>query len=753
MNTDGMLALDLQTAPGKPTTKWFTARGCVVEDGPLRRVYLGGSLIGEYSQDDHTTRNLLMTCCAEEPRIRRGKLASAFGVSTELLRQLMLQRQKEGLEGVANRRRKGAPRKVTARLRVQIEELFESGMTIKEAHAKLRRSRKKVSQSSVGAVHREWKLRQEQEQPVCAATAEGSEATRVEAQRALRLVQPATDSIEEGTITERRVEHEHQDEEALVIAAEDEIAPADVPDELGIRPVAPMSAQHVQHLGVWLLLAVLKTWDIYDRAQRALAAGSRMRSSTLRIALDALIAALAIGQRCAEGVRRVATPTAGTLLRSSRCPSAPWVRSVAGSAAAKGGAARFHVDVASHFVAEATARGEAAVPVVFYVDNHLRPYTGQRAIRKGWRMQDRRARPGVTDYYVHDESGRPVLRVDVPEHDHLTQWLPPLATLLRDTLGPDERVLVAFDRGGAFAENLTTLRSLGVDFVTYERKPYRRYLRSAFEQSFVCDDERVLVHDTRANLGKGRGRVRRIALLMEDGSQVNLLAVSELPAEDLYRIARGRWRQENGFKHGNERWGQNQLDGRTTEPVPPHWVIPNPARSQLDRAIRIARAREGRLRCDIAQLEPGAPRLAKLEAELERTVRDLEEFEAARPAFPKHAPLAETPLAGKLVRHRGEYKMWIDSVRIACANAEAELAGMLGPLMPRPAEAKKTLANVFSAPGDVGVSPRRISVTLRPAGTAAERKAMTAFLRGVSAMRLSLPGDEQRRPLTFRAQY
>ena len=47
--------------------------------------------------------------------------------------------------------------------------------------------------------------------------------------------------------------------------------------------------------------------------------------------------------------------------------------------------------------------GELAI---FY-DNHLRPYTGQHTLRKGWRMQDRRVLPGSTDYYVHDEDGQP----------------------------------------------------------------------------------------------------------------------------------------------------------------------------------------------------------------------------------------------------------------------------------------------------------------------------------------------------------
>jgi hypothetical protein len=60
---------------------------------------------------------------------------------------------------------------------------------------------------------------------------------------------------------------------------------------------------------------------------------------------------------------------------------------------------------------------------VFYIDTHLRPYTGKRVIRKGWRMQDKRVRPGITDYYVHDEDGRPLMRVDVPSHDSLPFWI------------------------------------------------------------------------------------------------------------------------------------------------------------------------------------------------------------------------------------------------------------------------------------------------------------------------------------------
>jgi hypothetical protein len=43
---------------------------------------------------------------------------------------------------------------------------------------------------------------------------------------------------------------------------------------------------------------------------------------------------------------------------------------------------------------------------------------------------------------------------------------------------------------------------------------------------------------------------------------------------------------------------------------------------------------------------------------------------------PTHAPVEETALAGKLVRHTGQLKRIIDVIRIVCANVEPELAAL-----------------------------------------------------------------------------
>jgi hypothetical protein len=166
-------------------------------------------------------------------------------------------------------------------------------------------------------------------------------------------------------------------------------------------------------------------------------------------------------------------------------------------------------------------------------------------------MQDKRVLPGATDYYVHNEDGRPVFRLDVPSNDSLTAWLSPVTALLRAGLGEQQRILVAFDRAGAFPEQMVRLRQSGVEFVTYERRPYPLLSPSAFDEEVLVhkegakEPEVIGVHESHnKNLGKGRGRVRRIALRMPDGRQVNLLAVSEEPKERLVEVMLGRWVQD-----------------------------------------------------------------------------------------------------------------------------------------------------------------------------------------------------------------
>jgi hypothetical protein len=498
----------------------------------------------------------------------------------------------------------------------------------------------------------------------------------------------------------------------------------------------------MQHAGTWLMLAMLAKLGLPTAVSRA--NSGRLDETSLRVAIDATVIALTLGQSCVEGVRRIATPTSSTLLRATQCPSPDAVRCTIRRLATDGGANAIHLGMLSTYLEQERS--------VFYVDNHLRPYTGKRAVRRGWRMQDKRVRPGITDYYVHDEDGRPLFRIDVPSHDSLTQWLGPITSLLRKIVGDGQRILVAFDRAGAFPQAMKELRVEGFEFVTYERRPFPTLAGSAFVQTAIVGDERIAFAETRTNLGGGRGRVRRISIREADGHQVNLLAVSGLNGARLIEIMRNRWRQENGFKHGVERWGINQLDRRRTHAYPPDTIVPNPARRRLDRALRAACIRDGDARRLLAELPTDHPRRARIQRDLSEAIALRRELEADRAKTPSHAPLQATELRNVLVRHDGSVKLVLDTLRIACSHVEAELAAAIAPHLPKPREAKKTLANLFAAPGRIRVGLRTVTVDLVPAATRPERLAFRAMLDRINGFGLTLPGDARSRRLRFRSQ-
>lgn len=198
--------------------------------------------------------------------------------------------------------------------------------------------------------------------------------------------------------------------------------------------------------------------------------------------------------------------------------------------------------------------------------------------------------------------------------------------------------------------------------------------------------------------------------------------------------------------------GASTSSTRATAPYDPATIVPNPARRRLDRALRLARAQEGDARRLLADPSTKGPRRERAEAELAESVAMQTELVAQRPSMPSRVALCESELAEVLVKHEPTYKLLIDTVRIACANAESELAALVGAHLRKPAEAKQVVRNVFVAPGDVVVSPVSVTVKLSPAGTRTELDAIAAMLDDINARRLALPGDRAGRRVRFQLQ-
>src|SRR5664280_1132388 len=111
---------------------------------------------------------------------------------------------------------------------------------------------------------------------------------------------------------------------------------------------------------------------------------------------------------------------------------------------------------------------DPAADPVYFVDDHFVPDSGARPVGKGWNTNRRHAQPGRADTLLTDARGRAVV-FGSGEPSGLTSTLPGVLTGLREVLGPDAPVLLAFDRGGAYPAAFTACRQAGADWVTYRR--------------------------------------------------------------------------------------------------------------------------------------------------------------------------------------------------------------------------------------------------------------------------------------------
>ena len=712
------------------------------EDG-RRDVYFGMSLIGQFEAGDVAMRNLLLVTAANDETVVLEDLARAFGVVSETVRLVRKAFKAGGLEAVVMRKpgNRGAW-KVTPSLKARVVGYFGEGLSQKEVWTKLKGGKGALSKGTLNKLHKEWKATQSVVAEAKAAEAPPQEELSFGPERPQPVIAPEPVIALEPPPASGAIEVKKQESDYAVRAPEGGI------DGRALPASGPVSQRQVQFLGSWLLVALTARLGLHA-AVVATEGAKRGAEKATRLAVDAVTVALGIGEACVEGVRRLAHRSAAALLLSSRAPSPTWVREALGAAAAKGRGFFIRAKLSGALIRGAAARTEELA--VFYVDNHMRPYSGFRRLLYGWRMQAKRPLPGTTDCHVHDADGRPLYRVATMAHDSLGKLLLPVAALLRLALGEDQRILLAFDRAASYAEVMAELRDAVFEFVAYEKKPYRLLPKRLFRKKLSLDGQRLCWYERGANLGEGRGRVRRICVRLPDGHQLNLLAHSTAPAPALITIMAGRWNQENAFKHGVERWGLNQLDGRTFTPFDADAIITNPARRRLDASLTVLREAEGQLHRNL--LRASRPELrAKLDQELAHNLQNQRLLEEQRPGLPTHCTVKEAGLHGKLMCHEDEYKAVIDTIRTACVNAEANLASELAIFMARPREAKRLLQNFFSAPGDLRIAANYIEVVLDAAATPEERSALDGLCATVNAWKLTHPGDPAARPLRFRTQ-
>jgi hypothetical protein len=395
-----------------------------------------------------------------------------------------------------------------------------------------------------------------------------------------------------------------------------------------------------------------------------------------------------------------------------------------------------------------------------YVDGHVRAYHGERTISSNAYVPRRHlAMPAITDYWVNDRSGDPLLVMTAEVDAALSKAFPSVLRQVREVVG-QRRVTIVFDRGGWSPKLFAAMIKDGFDILTYRKGHCRRINERRFGRRRARLDGRwvsYILHDQPVRFLKGKLRMRQVTRLCDTGHQTQVIT-SRWDLRDIevaYRMF-DRWRQENFFKYMREEFLLDALVDYNVEQDDPTRTIPNPERRALDKEIRAARA-------DLAKIEREYGAAAADNSPLRRpTMRG---FKIAHSKLGKQLLAARARVAQldekrrsvvkrieirdlskpTVVRLATERKHLTDIVKMVAYQAESDLMAMLQPHYARADQEGRTLLHeIFAAPGDIRIADREIQITLAPLSSPHRTVAAKALCETLDQSDTTFPGTHLR---------
>jgi hypothetical protein len=406
-------------------------------------------------------------------------------------------------------------------------------------------------------------------------------------------------------------------------------------------------------------------------------------------------------------------------------------------------------------VAAAMLSADPAADPVYFVDDHFVPYSGARPVGKGWNTKRRHAQPGRADTLLTDARGRAVV-FGSGEPSGLTSTLPGVLTGLREVLGPDAPVLLAFDRGGAYPAAFTACRQAGADWVTYRRGALVEVTAPARRSWTRRDGKRISVPlaDETVQIN-GYGAARQLTLF-EDGAPVLQVLTSDTTATgaDLLCWLRARWRIENMFKYASAHNGIDTLADYLMDIGPDTRTVTNPARVAARKTVTEAQAALVTAERALPQLlaGPGTPAqmnaaLPAVHRRIEAAAGALERAKTALRAVPAKVAATELDPNAKRARPRLQRRGLQMVLRLLAFNAEAWLAEHFNAYLTDPNEYRAILRNLLHLGGQVDYTTSQITVTLDRPDSPRVARALELLAEELNATPACLPGD--RRRLTY----
>lgn len=405
--------------------------------------------------------------------------------------------------------------------------------------------------------------------------------------------------------------------------------------------------------------------------------------------------------------------------------------------------------------AAAMLGADANASGVYFVDDHFVPYAGKLPLAKGYNTKRRHAERGRADTMVCDLAGRAVCFTS-GEPGGLSTTLPGALTELRTITGPTAKIMLGFDRGGAYPSVFTTCRDAGIDWITYRRAPLvtpghlpvaTTITRAGTQIQITLADETVTLN--------GYGPCRQITLF-EHGKPVLQILTSDLDscAGALIAFLRARWRIENLFKY-LDFYGIDALADYTATITANTRPIANPARTAARTRLTTLREQLTQLNAHIGELAAEPSRninttnraLTSTHHKITQLQKKINQAAAELKAIPAKLPANQINPEAQTALHRAHRRALQMVLRLLAANAKHWLAHQLNAYLQDPHEYRATTRNLLHLGGTITYTPHNITVHLDPPTTPKITRALTLLTQQLNTNPPHIPGDP--RPITY----
>src|ERR1035437_5087648 len=380
----------------------------------------------------------------------------------------------------------------------------------------------------------------------------------------------------------------------------------------------------------------------------------------------------------------------------------------------------------------------AADPVmsgVYYVDDHFVPYTGAKPVAKGWNNKRGRAERGRADTHVTAHDGRAVCLV-TGEPSGLSTTLPLALAELKKAAGPGGKIMLGFDRGGAYPQVFRHCRDQQVHWVTYRRAPLAVPAMLPVITTITAGGRarQVAWAEETVQL-KDYGKARQITLF-EHGQVALQILTSDFEAcpADILSWLKSRWREENFLKYASENYGIDKICDYIATTGTNTKKIGNPERKKANAAVREAEKTLAAAERALAGLlaDPALTAAAKnaaipaAQASINLARKTVAAAIAARKGIPAKLPASQIDPEAKTAVLRAGRRGLQMVLRLLAHNAEHWLSGQFNAYLRDDDEYRATTRQTIirALAGTITYTPAAITVQLDRAAAPAVARAL-----------------------------